>query len=109
MSVEDQEDEDAKSGGDEVEAEVPEDGSKPVGDWLDSTDEVKMLHLGHPLLDVEHNEGSRHKAECENDADGVGEADPNLASEEKQHRSNVMFVISQLKHVYFILNMFPGS
>ena len=38
-------------------------------------------HLGHPLLDVEHDKGGRDEAEGKDDADGVGEADPNLTAE----------------------------
>ena len=37
-------------------------------------------HLRHSLLDVEHDKGGRDEAEGEDDADGVGQTDPNLTA-----------------------------
>ena len=43
---------------------------------------VQVLHLTDSLLNVEDHKGGGDKAESEDDTDGVGEADANLAAEE---------------------------
>jgi len=35
---------------------------------------MEVFDLGHPLLNVEYDKGSWHKAHCEDDADGVQQA-----------------------------------
>ena len=94
LCVKHEEDEDAEGGSDKVEGKVPQNGSRPVGRRMDSTYKVEMFHLEmeermvtfsntgrhlwHSLLDVENDKGSRDEAECEDDADSVGKADPHL-------------------------------
>ena len=94
LRVKNKEDEDTEGCSDEVESKVPENGRGPVGCRVDSAHKVKMFHLAnerglfsihqdhlwYSLLNVENYKGSRDEAECEDDADSVGEADANLTA-----------------------------
>ena len=57
-----------------------------------------MLHLAHSLLNVEDHKGGGDEAESEDDTDGVGEADANLAAEEKGS-----VVVSTSQHLHQLL------